>query len=244
MSSIIVTPGDVWEFGPHTLFCGDVEEERCVTAYTAVKPDVTFSNPPWGQSLSTGYRNQSNKDYRDRYGTGVDAWPKHTVDFNFILRQGIRIFSHTQGSCFVLMGYEGRYAKDLQYLLSVMDQAGAQALERWECIYLDNKKLRCYLTRFSWHGPDNWTGGDDKTRITGVSEFKIPHSIMPHYPPGTLVSDPFMGFGSTTKAALDNDLTFMGMEINPLRVAAVLETMAEYPSLQDHKPRRVANVFQ
>ena len=199
--------GDVWQLGPHIVAVGDIEKGHTHELAAQCAPDMLYSDPPWGANLANSFRSQ--------------AGLTDSANYRNVLHEVAEIGMES-GLAFIEMS-----VRDTGLLEQLLLQAGAQTMLKFSIKYSGNRPCTLIaattergatvLTRDPYPDPtgfsDNWTG----TPTWAIHNF---------CPVGGLVIDPCTGLGGTLKAAHLLNRRFVGTEINPQKLAEVVQWAA------------------
>lgn len=211
-----VQVGDVWQAGPHTLACLDLETPLAERFYASVnRVAMVYSDPPW----STG----NAKCFRTKAGLGSDGVTLERLWSRILELMLPRL---GQGDLYLEIGSQHR--DDVAAWLA---HRGRAVTETWPIVYY--RKHPCWLLR-SRLTPRSESGSPE-----GLDDTKTPAwAVSASTSDGDLVCDPCTGRGLTAVAAHQSGRRFVGTELHPRRLAVALDRL--------HKlgltPRRIGAV--
>jgi DNA modification methylase len=231
--------GQLWNIGPHRLFCGDCTQEAAWRAVMGGKAaTMAFTDPPWNVAIG----GDGNPRHRQRKGLQNDALTPE--DFaRFIGGFADLLGQHLIGDLYCVLGASEWPTLDLQ-LRSAGFHWSATIIWVKDIFVLGRSKYhrRYEPLWYGWHanGKSSFCG---TRNLDDVWEIKRPR-ISDEHPtmkPVELVSrairnsstkdsvvvDPFCGSGTTMAAAQAMGRVCYGIEIEPKYVAVTLERLAE-----------------
>lgn len=240
-----VVPGDVWELGPHRLYCGDSTHLDAVLAFMLDdRADVIFTDPPYGV--------QYQGDGGDSIAGDVTytAIPLMFSILPEVLKPGAWLYicgGSTNMSLYSRL-FE-RYFRMTPRLI-VWDK-GRMVMRRngyhscCELIYVGYVKGG----GATWHGSRAGEGATDVWRVDSPGEerehltekpVELPRrAIMNSTPAGGIVFDPFAGSGSTLLAAQILGRRCYAIEIEPTNCEIILR---RYRDLTRETPVRERSI--
>lgn len=206
--------GDVWRVGPHVLACGDVELGHAQDLLDKVgRPNVAYTDPPWNQALASSFRRMA----------GFDDKPV----FHNVLRRVFATIAQVAGAVFVEMGDQNQPLVE-----GWGKEVGLHLVRSWVVPY---GKRTSWLNVLSRDPDEGMFRGADLRYVAGVAlpVWAIEHSTSV----GHRVFDPCTGLGATPWACHKTGRVFVGMELNPGRLADSIARLAkgvrEVPTKED-----------
>ena len=206
--------GETWRVGDAVLRCGDLEAGdgmKLVLDYKE-RPKLMVTDPPWNSGNARTFRGKA----------GLDR----PVDFPNLMSCVLELGVLCKGEVWIEMG--------VQYLFKLTEQVRAlhgHVLQTFETTYYKKRPNR--LMRCVFHG--EWcalplfdpTGMDD-------ADFTAP--IIAHYSqPGDVVCDPCTGQGQMAVDAIKQGRRFIGLELNPRRLAVTVDKLVQLTGAKPEK---------
>ena len=193
--------GDIWRVGPHIAACGDIEAGNHLQVLSmANRIGMVYMDPPWDPANITLFRSKAGKER----GVALE-------DF---LKRLVTSLSVCEGDIYLEMG-----ARWLQRLKDTLSSSGATVSDEWQIFYYGTKP--CHLVRASYREPVAISGSpkgmDDEDTPTWAIEASSK--------PGDIIVDLCCGQGGTPTAAAATGRVFLGMELNPRRLAVTLDKL-------------------
>ncbi|NWJ46443.1 MAG: hypothetical protein HXX08_11240 [Chloroflexi bacterium] len=215
--TVAVDYGDIWQVGKHFLCCGDIEQNHAerFLATGRFRPDIVYTDPPWGAALATGFRTKAGLSRQVDYAAFLAAFADSL--------QAVPIV-------FVEMGakWEGQLHEALnhnQYKLA----------RRWEITYYRTRRaILLAYTKYQFSIPilGDFTGLDDADTPLAV--------LQKNTSTNQVVFDPCTGKGLTALAADKLHLQFIGMELSPTRLAVGIERLCKQGNYTAQKIQSLA----
>lgn len=211
-----VQVGDIWEAGPALLGCGDLQKGAGLELFTGRSIDLFYADPPWDPGNARSFRTKA-------------GLPSGAVDFPDLLTRVVEVAKLTTGDVYLEMGK--RYADKLAEL--VASKGGVQ-VGRWSITYY--RKNPMVLFQFDFGKGERGTlissaeGMDDENTPTWAIERSTE--------PGDTVADCCTGRGLTCRSAVQAGRKFIGTELNPRRLAVVVDWLAQ----NGYQPKKVGEL--
>lgn len=208
--------GDVWRMTDtrdqtHVLMCGDLEHDEGLHLLKLHGPaQLVYTDPPWGRNLASSFRTQ--------------AGAEGPADYIEVLRRVARVGE----ACGV--GYFEMSVRDTPMLKALLIDTGANIFGEWGITYSQNRP--CRLLGATWGKVVAPFGSPE-----GMTDFAdgSPLWALGASPWAGTVCDPCTGLGTTLKAAVAAGRRFIGLELNPARVAEVLKWAQLHAGMTVHK---------
>ena len=187
------------QIGKHTVSCASLETVDFGALMGGRKANVFFSDPPWGEG-NTKYWNTMNKKM-----TGEDI-PR--ITYNTLINKIVEIRRfNVDGYVFIATGL--RFEQELIDLIKPY----VYNIRRQECLY-NNKTLK-YVVISCATRPELFFDVD----ITKIYAYDIVNTCIKKVSKdGDIVLDPCCGLGYVAKSAVENNLIFIGNELNKKRL--------------------------
>jgi hypothetical protein len=217
---IPVAPGETWQVGPHVVACADLAtDDGRAALHRAIGPRVVslfYTDPPWGQALTTGFRAKS----------GVPGGTSFPDLMTTLLSVAIRLNPLTIG---IEMS-----EKETPFVAGLLRQA-AHDVEDIPIVYYRRRPARLLLWRLT-HAADEWRD-HARALLAGADDTDTPALCVAEYTePDSLVVDPCCGRGLTAVAAATAGRVFAGGELAPRRMAVTLDKLS---AITGRAPERV-----
>ena len=234
-------PGQIWQLGQHRLMCGNSIKKEDVAALMGEKrADMAWTDPPYnvnyGASMKDTLRGSNRKILNDNLGK---------EDFErFLYDACVNILSVTNGAVYICMS-----SSELHTLQTAFCEAGGH----WSTFVIWAKNTftmgRSDYQRqyepilYGWKegGEHHWCGARDQGDVWFVNKPRV-NDIHPTMKPielcakgienssprNGLVTDLFLGSGSTLIACEQTNRICYGMEIDPAYVAVTLQRWKDF----------------
>lgn len=199
---IPVRPGETWQVGSHRIGCACIED-LAGNPYSE-RPDVIYTDPPWGPGNATGFRTKAGESFKRK----VDYW-------GGLYPALIRQCNTSKGAVFVEQGYNW-----IDKALGMFEEAGYRITHRWSVTYY-RKHPSVLFRAVHRDNPDCKFESD----LTGMDDEDTPRAVMQTYPAGTRFYDPCTGQGLLPLTAAQTGMVFQGVELNPRRTAVALDKL-------------------
>ena len=201
-----VAVGDIWKLGDHVLGCGDLELGMPEALFAEFGlPNLTYVDPPWNTGNIKSFRTKAKLTSED-------------VDFKRFLEKLISLAGQVKGPAYIEMGRQ-----NIDLLTELVEQSGGSVLDVWETVYYG--KHPALLMRANWGSLASVAPPAD---FSGLGGDKVPLlAIQVDSKEGDTIFDPCAGLGTTCKVAHSTGRRFMGMELNPRRIANAIDWLAE-----------------
>lgn len=210
-----VRPGDIWQQGRHRFVCGDLEDPQLEDRLPWDDPLVTYTDPPWGPGLATGFRTKAGVPRKVDYDRFLEALFSllTRTEYDILFEQGIKWQEQTEAAA-VRAGISLSQTVPITYngpnpALLTHGWARRRALEDIE---------------FCRDKDDWWTPGLVLSMLQGL--LSVPLTVM----------DPCLGMGRTAVAAEGLGVACLGIELHPNRLSAA---MFRVYKVQGNAPRKV-----
>ena len=231
--------GQLWNIGPHRLYCGDcIQEGSWAAVMGGIRATMAFTDPPWNVAIGQ----DSNPRHRQRAGLQNDSLS--AVDFQAFLSAFATLLAvHSAGDFYCVLGASEWPTLDLQ-LRNCGYHWSATIIWVKDIFVLGRSKYhrRYEPLWYGWHKKSKSSFADARD-LDDVWEIPRPRRSEEHptMKPVELVArairnssgnnevvyDPFLGSGTTMVAAQATGRVCYGMEIEPKYVAVALERMSE-----------------
>lgn len=213
---IPVAFGQTWGVGEHLFRCDDLEAPAHESGYLVGLPafDMVYSDPPWDAGNARAFRTKAGKG--------------RAVDFEAFVGRLADVFRRARGDVWCEMGNRLH-----EQQIALLKRAGAHVCDVWECVYYGGPRT-CRIVRLRWrakgearagpHPPAPWMGN-----MSGEAVTRYALSL---YPAGQTVLDPCCGMGMTAKYCLEHGHRFVGVELNPRRLANAIDLVAKATGIE------------
>ena len=228
--------GQVWQVGRHRLMCGDsTKAENAARVMGNEKINVCVTDPPYGMGLDTdwsGIRGTGRSLGFQKSVRGKAYAPVHGDDKPFDPQPLFDLWGHEVAEMFLFGAdyYAERIPNRSNGSWLVWDKRKESQADgfgsEFELIWSRSKHKRRIL-RHEWFGfLREGEHGESRTHPTQKPVALIADLLLQWSSPDSLVSDPYLGSGTTMVAAEQLGRICYGMEIEPKYVAVSLERMA------------------
>jgi len=194
-------PGQVWSAGPHRFMVANLLEDSLAPVLQGQTVDCLYSDPPWNLGNETRFRSH----------VGLER----NVHFNEFLDGFIAVCKYTcpTGHLFIEMGKQ-----HVELLENKLRTAGGKVLQRVDAFYNGYGETRPTHLVCATFGQarlkeliPNGIKGEPLTDLAlSLTDAKV-------------VFDPCIGLGMTARYCHFQDKACVGSELNPRRLANVLE---------------------
>jgi len=195
--------GQVWKIGQHRIRAGDLMDDEAFEWALSQEADFMYVDPPWTQSLISGFYTKAGKQ-----GEGPNFWK--------FMERVVEVASRVKYRAWIEMGNQ-----NIDRLKTLVEARGGVVLEDWAVTYY--KKHPSRLIEVLWHDPIS-----HELDLNGVDDGETPFKVCSLLPVGSKVLDVCAGKGLTAEAALRYGHTFIGLELNPRRLAHSIKKVEAY----------------
>lgn len=209
-----IEDGAVWTCGPHLVAAGDLERgdglELLNLAGGAV--DLVYVDPPWNAGNA--------RSFRTKAGVG------RSVVWDAFLDTLLQVVKHNRLGAWIEMS-------DTEPAIDGLSRAVARAgglVYRVEHVRY-YRRHRSAVVYAAWGEPDQRMMD---VQVAGLDDDDIPLAVLQTVPAGITVMDPCTGLGCTGRAAEQRGCRFVGLELNPRRLANLVRFFAR----AGHRPQR------
>ena len=223
--------GDLYELGGHRVLCGDSTKiEEVERLMDGKKADMVFTDPPYGMDVDVDYDKMFSKDgkHKDKgnrftkvIGDDADYDPTHIFDMfgycdEMILWGGdyYRKYLPLGGSWFV---WDKRTNEQ-------MDKVVGNTFELAWSLHPHKREV----ARILWSGHHGMAKDDSKKRVHPTQKPTMLIEWFFKRIKGQLVTDLFLGSGSTLIASEKTGRICYGMELDPKYVDVIVQRYCEY----------------
>ena len=231
--------GQLWNIGPHRLYCGDSTQEGSWAAVMGgIRATMAFTDPPWNVAIGQ----DSNPRHRQRAGLQNDSLS--AVDFQgFLSAFATHLAVHSAGDLYCVLGASEWPTLDLQ-LRNCGYHWSATIIWVKDIFVLGRSKYhrRYEPLWYGWHekSKSSFVGARDLDDVWEIPRPRrseehptmkpvelVARAIRNSSDERQIVCDPFLGSGTTMVSAQATRRVCYGMEIEPKYVAVALERMSE-----------------
>jgi len=255
----ITKSGDMWELGNHRLLCGDSSREEDIEKLMGEdKADMVFTDPPYGVAIGDKNKLLDTIEKAERIKENItnDNLPinelKEILIKVFIIQKKI---NNKHCSYYVTAPQGGSLG---MMMMMMMSDAGLPI--RHIIIWVKNKQCFSFghLDYEYQHEPILYTWGE-KHKYYGNGFYKssvwkidkeikcdkhptmkpvelIENALLNSSEKGNIISDPFLGSGSTMIACEKTDRMCRGMEIDPHYCDVIVERYRQWCIDNNKKP--------
>jgi DNA modification methylase len=259
-----VQPGDLWQLGPHRIFCGDCTQAHNVARLLEHEtPLLMVTDPPYGVEYDANWRNEKlgpgqsrsiGKVENDDLADWHEAWSLFPGSIAYVWHAALQagpVFESLKKCNFEIkaglvwtkpMHIIGRGAYHFKHESAFVAGKGDLTIEpeegesAWYAVRKDAKAM--------------FVGGRRQSTVWNVGysgEAKTPHSTQKpvalfaksmanHGKAGDAVYDPFLGSGTSIIAAHRTGRRCFGLELNPVYCDVIL---ARWEALTGEKATRI-----
>ena len=229
-----VKAGEIWQLGKHRLMCGSsVEKEDVDKLMNGEKADMVFTDPPYGMSLETDYTDLS---WGDRKGKKYDRVIGDNNDFK---PEIISSIFDNFGYCEEMFLWGADYYFELvpnfkagNYIVwdkTLKSNGDAGSNSEYELLW-SKKKHKRTVVHFNWFRFFGLSDQDIRTRehptqkpLQVITPFLTKHSKE-----GNIISDIYLGSGSTLIACEQTGRICNGMEVDPHYCDVIIDRWETY----------------
>jgi len=235
----ITKPGDIWILGKHRLMCGDSTSVDAVDKLlNGVKPDMIYTDPPYGMFLDTNYDSMfSNDKNHKKTGSRFDAVKGDHEDFN---PEFINTIFATFDYCKEIFLWGADYYVDLipnrnNGSWVVWDKRCDEKMDKvvgntFELCWSKAKHKRM-VARILWSGHHGMHKDDTKTRVHPTQKpVELVCWFFDYYSMADkkIVVDLFGGSGSTLIACEKTGRSCRMMELDPKYCDVIVKRWEEF----------------
>jgi DNA modification methylase len=245
-------PGDIWILGCHQVICGDCTRAEIVAKLLgSVKPSLLVTDPPYGISLDSEWRDRAGLNGSGAAGgryvkhrteghinTSISSDTRADWSDAFGLVPSIQVAYVWHASVFTREVLDGLLRIGFLYPQQIIWNKGRTVLTRTHYWYQHEPCWYVRKKNAPWFGKagDNstvWDSPSPKFIMGGSKEEKCDHPtqkpvelmrrpILNHTKRGAAVYDPFLGSGTTLIGAELTGRACYGVEIDPKYVDVII----------------------
>ena len=234
--------GDLIEIGRHRLLCGDsTKKEDVERLMDGGKADMVFTDPPYGMNLDTDYTGMESKFKGSKGGGKYDKVIGDNEDFhpelitcifqNYSYVKEIFIFGADYFPELLVEKQNGSWIVWDKRLDESADKMFGSSFE----LCWSKQKHKREIARIKWAGIFGMEKEDTKKRVHPTQKpVLLVQWFLNKWGEGNdIVSDLFLGSGSTMVACQTLDRTCYGMELEPLYCQVIINRMRKnFPELE------------
>ena len=234
--------GDLIEIGRHRLLCGDsTKKEDVERLMNGAKADMVFTDPPYGMNLDTDYTGMESKFKGSKGGGKYDKVIGDNEDFhpelitcifqNYSYVKEIFIFGADYFPELLVEKQNGSWIVWDKRLDESADKMFGSSFE----LCWSKQKHKREIARIKWAGIFGMGKEDTKKRVHPTQKpVLLVQWFLNKWGEGNdIVSDLFLGSGSTMVACQTLDRTCYGMELDPLYCQVIINRMRKnFPELE------------
>ncbi len=217
----VTRPGDLWQFGPHRLLCGDATSAADVARLLdGATPHLMITDPPYGVNYDPEWRNEagvsatmrSGKISNDDHADWRQAWALFLGDVAYVWHAGVhsrKVIESFDATGFVLGGGDYHWQHE-------------------PCLYAVRKGATGH-----WQGARDqatlWAisnGGDEDAATVHGTQKPVAcmrRPIINNSAAGEAIYDPFLGSGTTLIAAETTGRACYAVDIDPRYVDVAIQ---------------------
>lgn len=234
--------GDLFEIGEHRLLCGDsTDSDKVAKLMNGDKADMVFTDPPYGMFLDTDYdqmfaNDKTHRKTNNRFdkvkGDNEDFIPEliNTIFASFDYCKEIFIWGADYFAELIPNRKNGSWVVWDKRCNENMDKVSGNTFE----LCWSRQKHKRLVARILWSGHHGMQKDDTKTRIHPTQKpVKLAEWFFNQWgKENDLVSDLYLGSGSTMVAAHQLNRKCYGMELDPKYCQVIIDRMKKLdPSL-------------
>ena len=189
-----IESGQVWETGEHRVRAGDLMDDAALAWVLAQNADFMYVDPPWNQGNISSFFTKAG-----RQGLAPDFWQ--------FLGRVVEVASRVKCDSWIEMGNQ-----NIDRLKSLVQSRGGSVIADWKVVYYRTQPSR--LIQVSWGNP-----AVEGLDLHGIDDEETPFKVCEALPAASKVLDVCAGKGLTAEGALKYGHTFVGLELNPRRLA-------------------------
>jgi len=250
-----VKTGDLWQIGEHRLLCGDsTKKEDVARVMGGEKADMVLTDPPYGMYLDTDFSSMKNelkfaqakgvkagKKYNQVEGDHADFRPELIIslfdNFNYCKEMflfGADYYSEylqdKNGGSWIV--WDKRSNDDTaDDIVASRDKIFTSAFELCWSKYKHKRKI----ARILWAGIFGTEKENNHVRYHPTQKpVRLFEWFLNNWgKPGDVLTDPFLGSGTTMVACQNLNRKCRGIEISPAYCAVILQRMTDaFPGIE------------
>jgi DNA modification methylase len=240
--------GDLWQLGPHRLFCGSALERQSYDALLeSERAAAVFTDPPYNVRINGHATGKGRKTHREFAMASGEMSRRQFADFLHTFVQGARTYTHTEAVYYMCMDW-----RHVAEAMAAIDQSGCEMINL--CVWAKanggmgslyrsaHELVLVFHARGTKHLNNVQLGrfGRNRTNVwnyPGMNSFArrgrsraldlhptvkpialVANAILDVTRHGDIVLDPFCGSGTTLLAAERTGRWGYGIELDPLYV--------------------------
>jgi DNA modification methylase len=234
--------GDLFEIGPHRLFCGDSTDSDAVARLMdGQKADMVYTDPPYGMFLDTDY-SEIKGSKNAKISGGGKSYSKVIGDHNDFTPELINTIFACFDYCKEIFIWGADYFAELipnknEGSWIVWDKRGSEDADKivgssFELCWSKQKHKRL-IARVKWMGA--FGAADARERVHPTQKpLQLVEFFLSNWGDDTkLVADLFLGSGSTMVASHQLNRKCYGMELDPKYCQVIVDRMLKLdPTLE------------
>lgn len=226
----ITQPGDLWILGEHRLLCGDsTDAESVAYLMDGEKANMVFTDPPYGMNLDTDYSKIKGSD-KSPNAKGYKWNPVIGDDSPFDPRPLIDYFDDVKEQFWWGVDYYFQRVPDGGGLLvwQKRDKADAEMIGNDFEICWSRSRHKKATFWHRWVGFDSVERGDVRHHPTQKPIALVEWVVNQWTAEGDIITDPFLGSGTTLIAAERLGRKCYGIEIDPIYCDVIIKRWEDF----------------
>ena len=197
-----------WAVGEHLFICADIHtgSGQATLAHFIDTPDYAYVDPPWTQGVFQGFYTKAG--YSDK------------VNFLSFLETLCYTLVDVRYDCFIEMGKD-----NVEQLIQLIESSHGEIVNHSFITYYNDRP--CRLLQAVWGEMTLLTLNEMSGLDDAITPFKAAKLIRAKAGTGATLFDPCAGKGLTAKAAIQEGLNFIGVELHPRRLAWAIKYAVE-----------------
>lgn len=250
----VAMEGDIWKLGEHRVMCGDSTDAGSVALLMdGQKADMVFTDPPYGMSYGGGRAEGRHSLDKKTGGVKVKAHGMIKGDdlqgdalVNLVRESTLRLSENKKEGSPMYICFTWRTYAEFE---DAINQAGEEIKA---CIVWDKKSIGLGNSNyrpqheFIFYTGGQWYGNKSQADVWQMSRGATGDYVHPTQKPveliegainnsskkGDIITDAFLGSGSTLIAAEKTNRKCYGMELDPKYVDVIIKRWQEYTGKQ------------
>ena len=218
--------GDLFEIGQHRLLCGDsTDSDSVAKLMNGQKADMVFTDPPYGMDLDTDYSKLTSKN---SFASGKKHSKVIGDDKEYDPTHIFNLFGYCKEILLWGADYYRKYIPEGGSWFcwdKRIDESSDKGFgSNFELLWSKTNHKR-YMLRYKWFG--FFTGGEKREYLHPTQKpiRVLEQIITPYSKDNALITDLFLGSGSTMVASHQLNRKCYGMEIDPKYCQVIIDRM-------------------
>jgi len=191
------------EVNGHHMMCGSITDLNIRQWLTGFNIDYAYVDPPWNQGNISSFYTKAGMEDRPEFWNFID----HLIS----------VLKNVRYDCFIEMGDE-----HIEAFKTSIEQSGGRVINDWRIYYY--KTRPCRLVQATWNESKVLL---EDSEIVDQDDEKTPMIVLSKLPEPSVILDACTGLGLTATTAHELGHRFVGVELNPRRLAHAVKGVSK-----------------